>query len=362
MRRGMILPLIAVGMFSIAIYHVIRTATPLPSMEPPQMPARSPFRQRVAGLGLVEAATENISIGTHDAGVIAEVMVKVGQKVAVGDPLFRIDDRAAQADLLVRQASLAAAKAQHERLLKLPREEELPGSAARVREAVARLADEEVRLARAERLFERGALSEEELTSRRQAFQIAKEQKQHFEAEDDLLRAGAWESDLAVAQAAVFLAKAQVDQQQTTLNRLTVSAPVAGEVLQVNVRRGEFVQQSSMQALLVLGNTEVLHIRVSIDEEEIPRFHEKGKATAYLRGRGDQPVGMDFLRVEPLVTPKRSLTGSPNERVDTRVLQVIYAAQAGGPRLFVGQQLDIYIEIPADSTAPRNGETKGATK
>ncbi|MCY2968163.1 MAG: HlyD family efflux transporter periplasmic adaptor subunit [Planctomycetota bacterium] len=344
MRRGLVIPLISLALLTLAIYHVARTSQDAPPLDPPQSPPRSPYAHRIAGLGLVEAATENISIGTHVPGIVGEVWVEVGQTVAAGDRLFQIDDRQARADLQVREAALVAANAQLERLEQLPRPEELPASSARVREAAARLSDEEVRTARAEKLFERKALSEEELTSRRQMLQMAREQHTRSVADDDLLRSGTWEPDKVVARAAVARAESEVAQQKMELARLTVTAPVDGTVLQLNVRRGEYVQQGAGQALLVLGRIDPLHVRVNIDEEEITRFREEAKTTAYLRGKGGEPFELKFVRVEPLVTPKRSLTGAPNERVDTRVLQVIYSVRASGRRLFVGQQFDVFIE------------------
>jgi hypothetical protein len=44
------------------------------------------------------------------------------------------------------------------------------------------------------------------------------------------------------------------------------------------------------------------------------------------------------------VIPKKSLTGGNTERVDTRVLQVIYAIDAPSDRLYVGQQLDVSLD------------------
>jgi len=41
-----------------------------------------------------------------------------------------------------------------------------------------------------------------------------------------------------------------------------------------------------------------------------------------------------------------SLTGARFERVDTRVLQVIYEIMSGNVPLFVGQQMDVFIEAP----------------
>jgi multidrug resistance efflux pump len=80
-------------------------------------------------------------------------------------------------------------------------------------------------------------------------------------------------------------------------------------VLQVNVRPGEFVGASPGQSLMVLGNSGNLHVRVDIDEADIPRFRPGEQATAYLRGEGRLEVPLQFVRVEPMVVPKRSLTG-----------------------------------------------------
>jgi hypothetical protein len=56
-----------------------------------------------------------------------------------------------------------------------------------------------------------------------------------------------------------------------------------------------------------------------------------------------------------MVVPKRSLTGDSTERVDTRVLQVIYAISDDKLPLFVGQQMDVFIE---DCTTPAKTATR----
>ena len=153
-----------------------------------------------------------------------------------------------------------------------------------------------------------------------------------------------WEPDKRVAQAAVDRAAAQVQETQTELDRLVIRALVDGEVLQVNVRPGEFVGAPPSQALVVLGNVTQLHVRVDIDEYDIPRFIADAPARATLKGQPNEFFPLRFVRIEPYVVPKKSLTGDNTERVDTRVLQVIYAIDTGGRRLFVGQQLDVFID------------------
>src|SRR5262249_28109357 len=147
------------------------------------------------------------------------------------------------------------------------------------------------------------------------------------EADFALLKAGAWEPDKQVARASVEQMQSQISQTETDLDRLTVRALVEGEVLQVNVRPGEFVGAPPGQALVVLGNVHRLHVRVDVDEHDIPRFRPGAAARASLRGDPKRTFDLTFVRVEPYVIPKKSLTGDNTERVDTRVLQVIYSVE-----------------------------------
>jgi multidrug resistance efflux pump len=343
------LPLLALGLMTFAVLHVVRAQHSPPSPPPVVEPARSPFARTVAAAGIVEAQTENIAVGSHLPGVVVEVYVKVGQKVKKGDALFRLDERQLAAELKYRRAALAAARAQLERLEQMPRAEELPPSEAKVRETRANLRNMEDLAARARTLAARRAVAEEELVTREQAARVAAEQVARAEADFALLKAGAWAPDKEVARTAVAQAEAQVGQTQTDLERLTVRAYVDGEVLQVNVRPGEYVGAPPGQALVVLGRVDRLHVRVDVDEHDIPRYRAGAPARAMLRGDPRQQHDLTFVRVEPYVVPKKSLTGDNTERVDTRVLQVIYAAASGQGRLYVGQQVDVFIEAVTPS-------------
>src|SRR5262249_48266683 len=110
-----LLPVLATGMLGLAIYHVVGAAQVLPPPAPPPEPPRTAFTHTVGGAGIVEAWTENISIGTPLPGVVLEVYVpveKVGQTVKKGDPLFLVDNRQLLATLRYNEANLRAARAQ----------------------------------------------------------------------------------------------------------------------------------------------------------------------------------------------------------------------------------------------------------
>jgi HlyD family secretion protein len=346
-----LLPMLAAGMLVFAVLHVVRAQQAPPNPPPPVEPARSPFGKTVAGAGIVEPETENISIGTPLPGLVLEVYVpveKVGQKVKQGDPLFLVDDRQLKAQLRYQEANLLAAQAQLKKLEKQPRPEEVPSSEAKVRYAEA-----QVRLARdlAERtskLTRTQSVTEEEYRQRTLTLEAARTQLDQAQADLALLKAGAWEYDKKIAAANVALAEAQMEQTKTDLKRVLVRAPVDGRVLQVNVRPGEYVGAPPSQALIVLGSTHKLHVRVDIDEHDIPRavkyFASEVPAHASPRGDPSKQYRLSFVRVEPYVIPKKSLTGDNTERVDTRVLQVIYRVEDESQALFVGMQMDVFLD------------------
>lgn len=340
-----VLPLVSLGLLAFAVFYVRGAQKPEPPLPPPEQAPRSPYENAVAGTGVVEPQTENISIGTQLPGIVVEVLVKVNQQVRAGDPLFRLDDRELRARLKLQQAAVAQAQASLTRLKNLPRSEDRPVSIAKVSEAEAVLADKLALMQRAEELRAKNAISEEERLVREHAYQTARAQLDYAKAQLELLEAGSWKYDLDVAAQAVEQAQAEVDRVQTDLDRLTVRALVDGEVLQVNVRPGEYVGITPGQAYIVLGNVDKLHVRVSIDEHDIPRYRAGSKAKALLKGTPGIVYPLSFVRVEPFVVPKKSLTGENTERVDTRVLQVIYSVDSQPERLYVGQQVDVFVDV-----------------
>ena len=112
----------------------------------------------------------------------------------------------------------------------------------------------------------------------------------------------------------------------------------------------------------MLGSVHNLHVRVDIDEHDIPRayrcFKEGTPAFASPRGDASQRVPLSFMRVEPYVMPKKSLTGDNTERVDTRVLQVIYRVGRDEPGLFVGMQVDVFLSAEELEPVAKMGQAR----
>jgi multidrug resistance efflux pump len=354
------LPVLATCLLVFAVIHVVRAQQVQPKPPPPVEPSRSPFGKTVAGAGIVEAVNENVSVGASIAGLVEKVFVpveQVGKLVKKGDPLFLVDSRQLKAQLLYQKANLKAAEAQLTKLKLMPRKEELLPKEAAVRVAEAQVRQQDDLAARARMLLPSRAMSVEDVNQRVLLTEIAKKQLAQVTRDYELTKAGAWQPDLDIAQAQVELASAQIEQTRTDLDRLLVRAPRDGVVLQVNVREGEYVALPSTTAPVLLGDVnKCVHVRVDIDEHDIPRFKKGVPALASVRGTPEIKFPLKYLRVEPYVIPKKSLTGDNTERVDTRVLQVIYELDTTDRPIYVGQQLDVFIDVGKAEAAAKKGE------
>ena len=272
---------------------------------------------RVAGAGIVEPSSELVQIGSALSGLITDLRVAPGDFVERGQPLFTVDDRAARAQLNEAEAATAEARA-------AIAEARTARTTASRQLALYRAVDDPAAVSRAEVIA----------------------------AEGEVAAAG---QRLSLAEARLTQARARANSASTEIGRLTVRAPMAGEILSVNIRPGEFVSTQgggNAAPLIEMGETRPLHVRIDIDEEQAGRVALGAAATVSPRGAAGRQVQATFVRAEPQVVPKRSLTNSAQERVDVRVLQVIYALPPEARDLFrVGQQVDAFI--PAKDTQPR---------
>lgn len=300
MKRTYILPLLAILGLCLAIAAVIYGNRPAGEKTQGIPVFQPPFDAYVAGVGIVEASSGNIAVGAPVSGVVTEIYVKVGNHVKAGDPLFKIDASDLQAQLVTAHA--------------------------KVKEAEAALQQPRHRFEYAENLYKRNpdVISSQDLSDRR--------------------------DEAAQAEAALALAKAQLEQLQMEVERHTVHALVSGEILQLKMRLGEFVEGSNSltSPLLMLGSDDRMNVRVDIDEHDAWRVQPKAEAVAFVRGNPAIKIPLRYEYTEPYVVPKTTLTGQSTERTDTRVLQTLYSFERANLPVYTGQLLDVYIEAQPD--------------
>ncbi len=298
----------AVGIISGIVFTLTRgSAPPLPANQL-TVPATAPFDYNISGAGFVEANTRNISVGSFTSGIVAEVLVKEGDYVKKDTPLFVLDRRTALADVEVKEKAVEAGQAS-------------------VEVAEVNLADSEDQVKRAKGLRAGLAITEEEIKKRQFAVQRAKAQ-------------------LELQRRTLEQAKAQLEMARITLAKLTVLAPTDGVILKVRIRPGEYINENvqSSPSPVLMGNDKPLHIRVQIDENDVWRFNSQAKAMAYLKSNREINFPIEFVRLEPYAAPKQRLTGESTELVDTRIVEVVYKIQGQPTNLFIGQQMDVFIE------------------
>jgi len=277
-------------------------AIPPPPVAPPLKNAPSD----IAATGILEAQGENVAIGVPLPGLVESVKVEVNQVVKAGDPLLILDNIELRAALLKQEAAIAVAQAN----LEVSR---------------AQLAKVQDMLDRLKSVTDQRAISQDDLRNRSNDVLVAKAQQQ-----------------AAVAQ--LTAANADVKQTGLLIDRLTVKAPRNGTILQVNIRAGEYASPQNKQPALVLGDISTLHVRADVDEQNAMGVAPGLDATFSLKSDSSRQFKVQFVRIEPYVIPKVSLTGASTERVDTRVLQVIYKlAKPKDQNLYVGQQVDVFI-------------------
>ncbi|QIF05804.1 biotin/lipoyl-binding protein [Roseimicrobium sp. ORNL1] len=336
--KGLLLPILSAGLLIYATISVVRSQPNTPRVDPPLPPPRSTFERTVAGIGLVEPSSEIISVSSHLPGVVEKVYVKAGDRVKVGAPLFKLDTRALEAQLAEKEASVTALQAS------------AASAEARVKTASAALKEAKLLLATAEKLTTSRTISADEVTQKRAAVETCE---------------AALESSRAEAEAAHSQARASEaakNMVSVDLERSTVTALVDGEVLQARIRPGEHATAgAAAQPYLMLGQTQPLHVRVDVDEQDAWRVSPEARAIAQIRGDSTRSTTLKFVRIEPLVVPKQSLTGAAAERVDTRVLQLIYRLEPSAHRFLPGQQVDVFMEeLPTGkSSMPQTLATGG---
>jgi HlyD family secretion protein len=143
----------------------------------------------------------------------------------------------------------------------------------------------------------------------------------------------------------------QADFAEAELQLLTVVSPFDARVLEVNVRAGEFASAGAEGiAAIVLGRAGKLQVRAQIEEADLARFENGEPARALQRGGDGTAISLSFVRREPLLRPKTTLSGGATERIDTRVLEVLY--ETDDLSLMPGQLVDVLIGTDQQPPAP----------
>ena len=358
MRNKVIFIASAVGLLLAVISAVIFSEQPK-AQAPLFKPAANPYAHGIYSNGIIEsdqAQGQNINIYPEVSGPITTVSVSEGQQVRKGDALLTIDDSVQRATAEQQQAQADAALAMLRELQAQPRRENLAVSRAQVDNARATLKNAEDQLAKQQRSYEMDpkSISADALDNARNAENIAATNLKVTERQYALTRAGAWVYDIQNAERSYTALQKAAQSSAALLAKYTIRAPADGVVLAVRSSVGSYVSSQGAYdsytegfgPLLVMGLPQKhLQVRAYVDEILVHQLPDPGKIQAEMFIRGtDEHVPLTFVRIQPYISPKIELSDEREERVDLRVLPVIFRFEKPKElNLYPGQLVDVYV-------------------
>jgi HlyD family secretion protein len=330
-----------------------------PPLPPAFDPASNPYVSGIYAEGIVESAQtsgENINMYPEVAGTVKEVLVSEGEQVKAGEALLRIDDSIQRATAEQQHSQAEAARAVLEELKAQPRKENLDVAAAQVvsSEATLKTASDTLQKDLLAYEMDPRAVSKDTLDSAVNAAACAKANLAVAQKQYDLTKAGAWSYDIQNQERQEHALEKAFAASSALVGKYTLRAARDGVVLSINTIVGNYVSpQGSYDAytqgadpVMVIGSSpNSLHVRCYIDEILVPRLPAASAMEAQMTVRGSTvKLPLEFVRLQPYVSPKIELSDQRQERVDVRVLPVIFKVdKPQNVNLYPGELVDVYI-------------------
>jgi HlyD family secretion protein len=342
------------GLVSAYIYGIQKK--PLP---PAFNPASNPYEKGIYANGVIESYQKNganINIYPEVSGTITQVLVSEGDTVRKGAPLLRLDASVQKAVAEQQRSQAEAAQSLLEELKSLPRKENLEIAKAQVEAAGAVMKNSQDQRDKQKRSFELDprSVSRDTLDSAENAVATAAANLEVVKKQFELIKAGAWIYEIQNQERQYNALEKAYIASRALLDRFTVNAPADGIVLSINATVGSYISPQGTYGtytqgalpVLVMGSAEPqMGVRCYIDEILLHRLPEGPRMKAQMSIRGtDMKIPLEFVRIQPYVTPKIQLSSQRTERVDVRVLPVIFRfGRPANMLLYPGQLVDVYI-------------------
>jgi HlyD family secretion protein len=307
---------ILAGFVSAYIYGIKEKAQP-----PAFTPASNPYEKGIYANGIIEspqASGENINIYPEVPGVVAKILISEGQQVKAGTPLLVLDDA-------VQHATADQQKAQAE------------SAREQIGLAKANLKSLQDSLDKQKKSFDLdpGSVSKDTLDTAQNAVEIGKE-------------------NLSVAEKQYEALLKAYQISNVLLSKYVIKAPSDATALSINTAVGSYISSQgsydsytgSFGPPIVMGNLQdYIGVRCYIDEILIHRLPKPSQMHARMFIRGTNiNIPLEYVREQPNVTPKIELSNQRTERVDVRVLPIIFRfAKQKDISLYPGQLVDVYI-------------------
>jgi HlyD family secretion protein len=294
-------------------------------------------RWLVVAPGRVEPVSGEVRIHAAVAGIIGEVLVKANNTVSAGEPLIRLADDEAQ-------ARLAAAETQVALRRKVRNDENpTPKNAVR-RRAEDAVADAQKGVSEARAALDRAAIarraegtSTAEVETARTALTKAQERLVAYKAE---LRKVEADAPPTQAEGMYNISRSDLAVVEAAVDKMTIRAPIAGTVLQVNAKVGELASPASPQPLVVLADLSALRVRAKVDERDVGdvKIGQPVMVRPAAFGGREFPGKVSFI--SRMVEPSRENVRANS--TETGVVEVLVDLPEPGP-LSSGMKADVYF-------------------
>ena len=345
---------ILAGIVSAYIYGMHKNPQP-----PVFNPAANPYAKGIYTNGIIESYQnngENINIYPEVSGTITKIPVAEGQIVRKGTPLLIMDDSVQRAIAEQQKSQAEAALALLEELRAQPRKETLEIAKAQVESASASLKSAQDQLDKQRKSYELEprSVSKDTLDSAENAVKVAKANLEVVRKQYELTKAGAWIYDIKNQENQYNALLKASTASNALLDKYIIKAPIGGMILSINAAAGGYISSQGsygtytqdLNPVIVMGSSEnLIGVRCYIDEILLHRLPEgtQMKAQMFIRGTNIS-IPLEYVRVQPYVSPKIELSNQRTERVDQRVLPVIFRFKKSKDiQLYPGQLVDVYI-------------------
>jgi len=289
----------------------------------------------------VEPWSGEIKIASAVVGRIGDVLVGVNDKVFAGEPLIRLEDDEARARIATAEAQIALRKRARNDQSTSSRAAERRRAEDWVGDAERGVFDAQTALDQAAGAKRAGRATDADLTAARAA--LSREQDRLKQRRSELR---GLEDDKTTplptqSEGALNVARAELLLAQAELEKLTIRAPVAGTVLQVNAKPGELATPSA-QPLLLIGDISALRVRAELDERDFGEI----KLGQPVLVRAPAFRGREFSgkvsSIAPIVDAGRINARDQRGLSDVRVVEVLVDLSETGP-LAVGMKVDVFF-------------------
>jgi HlyD family secretion protein len=344
MRKRLLVTASFLTVGALAVGIMIHTRAGAAPGGPTTAAAKPPRENTICAAGKVEPVSEEIKIGSQTAGVLKEVDVEEGQRVARGAVIAVVENGDYAARVAQAGATVALRQAELDRLVNGARDQERREAAAAVEEAKAVLANAKAEVDRRRSLFASGDISRSDWERVDREYQVAEARVSQASQHYAFVDAPARSDEQSRAAAAVELAKAQLAESQALLEKTFVRAPFAGTVLKRYHKAGEMVSDKGDTPIVSFGDSSRLRVRVDVDETDVAKMRVGDRAWFTAAAFGTERFWGRVARIGSELGPKNVDTGQPAEKVDVKILETLVDLD-GHPPLPPGLRVDSFIQV-----------------